>query len=241
MSVAAARSPSPTPHVVMSTSATTARDVLSLGTSMWVWERRLPEPLGRYARDLASGPAFSARGEVDLDDRAAGIEALLDGCGVPSGPGRAVLAQDAGSLAFLLATAVGARRAGVRIENDTSRGCPLFHVDHVGLRLLCTYAGPGTEWLAERDLVRSELGLRGRTPQQANASIASGPVRRTAPGHVAILKGALFPGEGRRGLVHRSPDSGRGPRLLVAVDVPDLPAILARDPSIHPHPHQEFS
>ena len=74
-----------------------------------------------------------------------------------------------------------------------------MHVDAVALRLLCTYAGLGTEW---RD--------------------AAGAVRRMTAGQVGLFKGSAWPDRAPR-ILHRSPPVSRLPRarrsrLLLCVD-----------------------
>lgn len=39
------------------------------------------------------------------------------------------------------------RAVTARLESLDRTACPRFHVDHSCLRLVCTYRGPGTEWL----------------------------------------------------------------------------------------------
>ena len=104
-----------------------------------------------------------------------------------------------------------------RIEVNAAEMCPAFHQDANVMRLLCTYAGPGTEWLPEPSVDRSELGLQGRTPADANAAIASGPSRHSLPGEVLILTGSKFDERGV-GAIHKSPSAELGSRLFVAID-----------------------
>ena len=46
-----------------------------------------------------------------------------------------------------LASLSGAPAVRMRFEHVIDDSCRKFHVDAVGLRLLCTYAGAGTEWV----------------------------------------------------------------------------------------------
>ena len=85
------------------------------------------------------------------------------------------------------------------LEHVIDDSCRKFHVDAVGLRLLCTYAGPGTEWIDP-----------------------GGKIRRMTTMEVAIFKGAAFPGAGPR-VWHRSPPLGAGTfvgqsRLVLCID-----------------------
>ena len=41
------------------------------------------------------------------------------------------------------------RDVALRLETTEDDGCRRFHVDRTHLRLLCTYRGPGTEWLTD--------------------------------------------------------------------------------------------
>ena len=87
----------------------------------------------------------------------------------------------------------------MRFEHVTDDSGRKFHVDAVGLRLLCTYVGPATEWVE-----------------------ADGRVRRMATMEVAIFKGAAFHGAGPR-VLHRSPPLSAGAlaarsRLVLCID-----------------------
>jgi hypothetical protein len=73
----------------------------------------------------------------------------------------------------------------LRFEYVTDDSCQKFHVDAIGLRLLCTYFGAGTEW------------------------VVCDVVRRMAPMDVAIFKGKAFPDRGPR-IWHRSPPLSTG-------------------------------
>ena len=86
--------------------------------------------------------------------------------------------------------------------------CPRFHVDNVPLRLLTTYAGPGSEWLREDQSPRREL-LTSLPPVDN--------IQHLSVGEVAVLKGEKWQGNEGAGLVHRSP-SGQQGRLLLSLD-----------------------
>src|SRR5690606_9784866 len=91
-----------------------------------------------------------------------------------------------------------------------------FHVDYHALRLVCTYAGPGTEWVARDDVDRRKLAARHLELEAAHraAGIRPTDVRRLAPGDVLLMKGKGWPGA--HGPVHRSPPvEAAGQRRLV--------------------------
>lgn len=93
-----------------------------------------------------------------------------------------------------------------RLERITHDSCRRFHVDHVVLRLLCTYVGPGVQWRV------ADLG-------------EGAPVYQAKAGDVALLKGGCYPGWQPEGAVqHRSPPLSKltkpTTRLLLTLDAP---------------------
>lgn len=99
--------------------------------------------------------------------------------------------------------------------------CRRFHTDINDLRLLCTYSGPGTLWLTEDNIDRKALDS---SDDNDCIVIDENKVQRVKTGSVALLKGALFPQEGTRAIVHRSPtieESGET-RLLLRIDTNDF-------------------
>lgn len=89
-------------------------------------------------------------------------------------------------------------------------------------RLLCTYAGPGTEWLEAGNTRPGELDLQGRTIEEANAAIVIEPDRilHVPAWHVAVFTRRLR--QDTPALIHRSapvPDRVRY-RLRLCIDQP---------------------
>jgi hypothetical protein len=81
------------------------------------------------------------------------------------------------------------------------RTCPLFHIDRVSLRMLCTFRGPGTEWLSDSMVNRKQLG-RGSNRKVTKPGTL---VYEVEPFQICILKGKSFKGNANAGAVHRSP------------------------------------
>jgi len=105
------------------------------------------------------------------------------------------------SLADYYFSVSGRREVTLRLQTTNKNGCRRFHVDHTNLRLLCTYRGPGTEWLADEQVDRSALGAG--VPN--SDIIRFGEPAQFAPFWVGIMKGKAYPGNSAHGLVHRSP------------------------------------
>jgi hypothetical protein len=125
------------------------------------------------------------------------------------------LAADIDALAREYARRTGAERLAIRFERVTGSACKYFHVDYVRLRLIVTYAGPGTEYVLDSDADRTALG--------------SGDNRRIVPDRSRVRRvprfaAAFFGGvEGGTGVVHRSPRaSSLRPRLLLVVDAAEV-------------------
>ena len=104
----------------------------------------------------------------------------------------------------------------VMLMRTLGRTCPLFHVDRVTLRMLCTFRGPGTEWLADCDVMRKGLGHGDNSKVLA----AGGVVYAVPTHHICVLKGDAFKGNTGRGIVHRSPSvpGNSGGRWYLRVD-----------------------
>jgi hypothetical protein len=141
---------------------------------------------------------------------------------LPAGAGRDALAADIALLADMLAELLDAETIGYRLEVVGKAMCPRLHVDRVGIRLLCTYRGPGTEWVEDASVDRRFLGAAsGGQPDESSGLLLRAHRIEAIPAFaVALLKGSLWQGNGGRGIVHRSPvvAADEAPRVLLAMD-----------------------
>ncbi|MCP8632942.1 DUF1826 domain-containing protein [Pseudomonas mosselii] len=185
-------------------------DILQDGVNLAVWQRRLPAQVEDFANLVLSlGQSLADERVIEVDERHP-----------PALPGLLREAADlhgydgfVADVAWLVAAytcLLGARRLGVRVRVLEGAMCPRMHVDHVPVRLLSTYAGAGSEWLAEGAIDRSCL-------QQSPPPVDN--IRRLVAGEVALLKGEKWLGNEGAGLVHRSPLTPAGERrLLLSLD-----------------------
>jgi hypothetical protein len=186
-------------------------DIYREDLNLCVWRRGVDARLSAWLGRLPARHALRVVERVDA--RALDLRPCL--ASVPDSEEREAWLQDLHTVVGLYADLFEARWLGVRLTTVDGDLCPRFHVDRVGVRLLCTYAGPATEWLEERDAARGHLGPSGDVLRPG------GRVRTLERFDVALLKGEAWPGNEGRGAVHRSPAPvADGPRrILLTVDV----------------------
>lgn len=180
------------------------------GVGMALWQRSLPLCFSQWIDGLPPGHLPNGRVLVALDRIRPALCSLCDAVSMPPHRMRAWLVDDVESLARGYAQLQGLTAVDIRLEAVDGDACWRFHRDHVALRLLTTYRGPGTEWVA---------------PDAAEAALAAqqgfaGPIQRIARGTVAVMKGSQH--DAGAGILHRSPPvDGLGvTRLLLAVNAP---------------------
>lgn len=139
---------------------------------------------------------------------------------VPSVAARAALTDDVTLLAQHFAKLLASPSVRIRFDATNRQTCPKFHRDHVSARLICTYAGPGTEWTVKN---------------KADNTDAPSETRQLDPFEVAVFKGDVWSEENERRsnqmLLHRSPQipDTIGLRFAVIID----PAEDRRDGNTH--------
>ena len=91
-------------------------------------------------------------------------------------------------------------KMNLQLKIVTTDMCRLFHVDSYRQRLLCTYLGPGTEWLDHSNVERKAIG------KGSNENIVKDitAINRANAFDVLMLKGKKY-GKGELAVVHRSP------------------------------------
>ncbi len=184
-----------------------------------VWQRNLPDSVAHPLAALGGLMPLQQTFEVSPD---AQVEPVLDAAlhqfGDASRPAYAAWRTDLRLLLALARDLGPDSNLRVRLETKADGGCTVFHVDHVALRLICTYRGQGTQWLPDGAFDRCGLG-RGNNDHVRDWS----QVKEVRRGHLAVMKGQRFPGGAGDALVHRSPPTLPAfPRLLCVIDI-DLP------------------
>jgi hypothetical protein len=201
----------PARHALTGRSAAVLRSIRDPMITLAAWMRLPPRGLRMVADALAARAPFS----VAVEDRPGPAAATVTG-GLPglTGCGRTRLTADLAQLAGMFAEIAGTTAVRIRLDAIDGPACRLFHADHVGLRLLCTYAGPGTQWVPDHAVDRAVLG------DNTRAITRQAAIRRLPRFAVGLFKGEAFPGNAGRGIVHRSPPVRATPRLLLCIDEP---------------------
>lgn len=151
------------------------------------WQRKAEPLITAYCNQLTL--AMPLKRIVGIDTVQSDIAAAL-----PEAPGKAALLTDITLLCQMFSCLMDCQQLGLRLETLQRPMCPKFHTDHLVCRLVCTYLGPGTEWLDAADNV-------------AHASSFA----------VTLLKGSGWEGNEQQAIVHRSP-AAELPRVLLTLD-----------------------
>lgn len=138
--------------------------------------------------------------------------AMLRYAGAPDGIAAAFpdlpadLLADAERLARRFAEVMGVATIGVRIERVDGNACRKVHADYTDVRLITTYAGPGTDI----------------APHASEEDRSDCCLERVPTGWIGLFKGREY-GAGHRPCFHRSPPAGDlgERRLVLVIDTPD--------------------
>lgn len=183
--------------------------------SLAVWQRSLAPALTDWLDRLCLPMPRQGRWRLaPTDPLAATVQAWLHAWldGIDQAP--PAWCDDIASVLTRARTEFPEQPLAVRLDVVANDGCRLFHVDRLVARWICTYRGPGTEWLPDTAVDRScmECGNNHHV-------LDWGAVRRLERGWVAALKGKLWSQQGHAGLVHRSPPASPAqPRILLVVN-----------------------
>ncbi|WP_339491669.1 DUF1826 domain-containing protein [Pseudomonas sp. EA_15y_Pfl2_R67] len=184
--------------------------ILDDGTNLAVWQRQLPAHISDFASMVLAMDQPLAESRV-LDLPAEDILPALRGlaAGFSDLQGYEGFIADVSWLVSAFACLLGAQRVGLRLRALDKAMCPRFHVDHVPVRLLTTYAGVGSQWLEEGAMDRRRLAEPEAEPSDPRV------IQQFRCGDVGLLKGEKWHGNEGLGLIHRSPEPALGQRRLI--------------------------
>lgn len=204
-------------HLVAGNDRSILTTALNPHTNLVIWQREVPRAIVLWLSAVSPGELVRSR-DIDKELPAECVPALISSS-LPARnrvatAGIAMLAHDAGRLAWILAQISG-NPVRLRLEWVKDRQCRHFHADTVPMRLWCTYRGPGTEWIS------SDVAA---TLRSSDTIPSLTLINRLGTGDVAIMRGSLT--HAAAGPVrHRSPaaDNKNDWRLLLAIDPASTP------------------
>lgn len=157
--------------------------------------------------------------EQSIEFRASGkkeeIIAALDIYFTKNFPEHRVLLDDTLNLLSLFKKVSNSSSFRFLLATINTNMCRKFHTDINNLRMLCTYAGPGTLWLPEEAVNNKAYRIGG---DDKDVVLDQNLIQQVDTGDVVILKGALYPES--KAIIHRSPtieETGKK-RLLLRID-----------------------
>lgn len=168
-----------------------------------LWQRSPPSDLARWLASTPIGRWPRGRMLVQSHDIEWAFAEMVR-------PDASALASDMADLTERFCAIAAAPQVDIRVETLSHDGCWKFHYDNVALRLITTYRGPGTQWVAATDSAHA------LAEQRAYA----GPVQEISCHAVGLFKGTAT--GSARAVVHRSPPIARtgSTRLVLVLNLP---------------------
>jgi hypothetical protein len=190
------------PHVATGQAPDGLAAIADPAINLAIWQRCLSPAVAAAAGQLLKG----ADGDIRLTVPAVQVSVALADALVAAGwPLVPALVADVAELAMLAAALMQTHAVDLRLEIVTGDACRKFHADYVPLRLITSYAGPGSQWLSNDDAAALAQGVAAEQLE----------VRQLLAGEVALFKGKLLTDSP---IIHRSPPiAGTGQRRLVLV------------------------
>jgi hypothetical protein len=179
------------------------------GLGLMIIDRATPPGIDLAIDALAIGslPNFRLEGPVAL------VEGWLSTLSQLPGllPAQAWIVADVAAQARRFADVSGTTHVGLKLELVRDNACRKLHHDYVAHRLVCTYRGPGTQWLTREH----------EAPLGAEREVVPDDWLTSIPRFASsIFAGLLLPGA--RPILHRSPPiAGTGDvRLVLTINEP---------------------
>ena len=128
-----------------------------------------------------------------------------------------LILEDINDLLHRFTSLVPVEECRLQLATIATDMCRRFHTDINDLRLLCTYSGPGTLWLTDDNINKNALE---HSSGNGDIVIDKNRIQQAQTGSVVLLKGAFYPGEETKAIVHRSPiiEKNNTKRLLLRID-----------------------
>jgi hypothetical protein len=211
-------------HWHISESAVVLTKIYDEAINIALWQRTLGDDVRLYIdellqRNTSMSIKFAASPAKLMEE----VKLLFPSM-ISSGEGKDVSAaafyDDVHLLLDMFACLFDATEIGLRINTLERAMCPRFHKDNVVVRLVTTYAGPGTEWLSSAHAYSPNNIFIPSQNTHPGPEFDPASIQSTAAGTVVLLKGEKWEGNEGRGIIHRSPEVlSPQKRLLLTCDL----------------------
>lgn len=195
---------------------TVLADIYQEDINIAIWQRQFDQQLIDASKAfVTSNPNFGKSLSVSPENALETLQFATDG------KAPEVLLRNVAELVDMFCYLFELKDAGLRLATLNSAMCPRFHVDQVPCRLVTTYHGTATQWLANDAVNRAKLGhgSNGLPDSESGLYMKENDIQHLSVGDVVLLKGERWSGNENRGLVHRSPNiESSEPRLLLTLD-----------------------
>lgn len=202
----------------ISTEPSVLTDIYKPEHNIAIWQRTLSNQMTQSIElMLAEESRLALVQSVTPDDAAALIRSKLGSYTCAD-----ALSEDIALIVDMFCCLFDVKEAGLRLTRLDSPMCPKFHFDRVPCRLVSTYTGRATEWLANEVIDRSKLGAGsfGQPDHLSGLYGSQTSIQQMQLGDVALLKGSGWEGNENSGLVHCSPYVAQDERrLLLTLDL----------------------
>lgn len=192
-------------------------DIYRPDVNIVIWQRQLADTLCAAVDQLINSkqlkPVEIAVAPENTYDELTGI--------LGDSEAASILSQDIALQVDMFCCLFDLKRAGLRLTMLDKAMCPRFHVDKIPCRLVSTYQGVATEWLAHEHVDRTKLGAgnNGLKDEDSGLFDKSEHIQQLTQGDVALLKGENWQDTEGAGLVHRSPAVKNNiQRILLTLD-----------------------
>lgn len=198
-----------TSHMVLS-------DIFSPEHSVVVWQRddsfsQVKQLVSRYFASVFSDIGLGIREVFPVESLKEALAEVLpdvsDNDTTANDEGKKAAIDDIYLLSDMLTCLFNCDTVGLRLAPLSSAMCPSFHTDNIPVRLVCTYLGPGTQWLPQEAIRRRAVGA-GKQDKADNSHSSmlydEKHVQQMAMFDAGLLKGRAWENQEAMAAVHRS-------------------------------------
>ncbi|TGK47117.1 DUF1826 domain-containing protein [Leptospira bouyouniensis] len=178
------------------------------GVNVSIWKRRPSKNIIKYLDSIINNKNFSF--EIDAED----VDRVEHFLPIHNNISNLEFANEIKKLSSIFANITYKKHHTIQITTVNKMQCPLFHVDFLSYRMMCTYKGPGTLWIPNSSVDRSHLGCGRNNHVIQDFRL----IRETENFDVILMKGDLHPDDPNNGCIHKSPEVLFNPRIFLKID-----------------------